>query len=103
EIKKSSVFDLAHKKSIVQCALKGDLPTFVISWKNPTPAESHFGLDTYVGAIEDAIDVMREITGSADVNIWGSCSGGITTAAFLANLAARGESKGSSAPTAVWR
>ena len=101
QINKFYVFDLAPEKSIVQFALKGDLPTFVISWKNPTPAESHFGLDTYVGAIEDAIDVMREITGSADVNIWGSCSGGITTAAFLANLAARGESKVSSATIAV--
>ena len=31
---------------------------------------------------------MRDITGSDDVNIWGSCSGGITTSAFLAHLAA---------------
>jgi hypothetical protein len=28
---------------------------------------------------------------SEDVNIWGSCSGGITMSAFLAHLAARGE------------
>ena len=37
---------------------------------------------------------MRDITGSADVNIWGSCSGGITMSAFLANLA-RGRKQGS--------
>ena len=37
-------------------------------------AESDFGLDTYVAALEEAVDVMRDITGSADVNIWGSCS-----------------------------
>jgi polyhydroxyalkanoate synthase subunit PhaC len=101
QINKFYVFDLVPKKSIVQFALKGDLQTFAISWKNPTPAASHFGLDTYVGALEEAVDVMRDITGSADVNIWGSCSGGITTSALLGNLAARGEAKVSSATIAV--
>jgi polyhydroxyalkanoate synthase len=101
QINKFYVFDLTPEKSIVQLALSGALPTFAISWKNPTPAESHFGLDTYVGALEDAVDVMREVTGSPDVNIWGSCSGGITTSAFLANLAARSESKVHSATIAV--
>jgi poly[(R)-3-hydroxyalkanoate] polymerase subunit PhaC len=101
QINKFYVFDLVPEKSIVQFALKGDLQTFAISWKNPTPAASHFGLDTYVGALEEAVDVMRDITGSADVNIWGSCSGGITTSALLGNLAARGEAKVSSATIAV--
>ena len=49
QINKFYVFDLVPEKSIIQFALKGDLQTFAISWKNPTPAESHFGLDTYVG------------------------------------------------------
>lgn len=101
QINKFYVFDLVPEKSIVQFALNGDLQTFAISWKNPTPAESHFGLDTYVGALEEAVDVMRDITGSEDVNIWGSCSGGITMSAFLANLAARGQHKVHSATVAV--
>jgi polyhydroxyalkanoate synthase len=101
QINKFYVFDLVPEKSIVQYALKGGLQTFTISWKNPTPAKSHFGLDTYVGALEEAVDVMRDITGSADVNIWGSCSGGITTSALLGNLAARGQAKVCSATIAV--
>jgi polyhydroxyalkanoate synthase subunit PhaC len=101
QINKFYVFDLVPEKSIVQFALKGSLQTFAISWKNPTADESHFGLDTYVGALEEAVDVMRELTGSEDVNIWGSCSGGITTSAFLAHLAARGEPKVHSATVAV--
>jgi polyhydroxyalkanoate synthase subunit PhaC len=101
QINKFYVFDLAPEKSIIQFALKHDLQTFAISWKNPTAAESHFGLDTYVGALEEAVDAMRDITGSDDVNIWGSCSGGITMSAFLANLAARGEHKVHSATVAV--
>src|SRR5262249_45477327 len=101
QINKFYVFDLVPEKSIVQLALKGGLQTFGISWKNPTEAECDFGLDTYVGALENAVDVMRDITGSADVNIWGSCSGGITTSAFLANLAAREAAKVHSATIAV--
>jgi polyhydroxyalkanoate synthase len=101
QINKFYVFDLVPEKSIIQFALKGGLQTFAISWKNPTTAESQFGLDTYVAALEEAVDVIREITGSEDVNIWGSCSGGITMSAFLANLAARGEHKVHSATVAV--
>jgi len=101
QINKFYVFDLVPEKSIIQFALKGGLQPFAISWKNPSSAQSHFGLDTYVRALEEAVDVMREITGSEDVNIWGSCSGGITTSAFLAHLAARGERKVHSATVAV--
>src|ERR1700751_2098094 len=101
QINKFYVFDLVPEKSIIQYALKGGLQTFVISWKKPTAAESHFGLETYVAALEEAVDVIREITGSDDVNVWGACSGGITMSAFLANLAARNEGKVHSATVAV--
>jgi polyhydroxyalkanoate synthase len=101
QINKFYVFDLTPEKSIVQFALKGALQTFAISWKNPTAKESGFGLDTYVRALEEAVHVIRDITGSDDVNVWGACSGGITMSAFLANLAARNEAKVHSATVAV--
>jgi polyhydroxyalkanoate synthase subunit PhaC len=101
QINKFYVFDLVPEKSIVRFALQGGLQTFAISWKNPGAAESRFGLDTYVEGLEQAADVMRDITGSDDINIWGSCSGGITMSALLANLAARGEHKVHSATVAV--
>jgi polyhydroxyalkanoate synthase len=101
QINKFYVFDLAPGKSIIRYCLEGNLQAFAISWKNPTPAERHFGIETYVVALEEAVDVMRDITGSEDVNIWGSCSGGITVSAFLAHLAARGERKVHSATVAV--
>ena len=101
QINKFYVFDLAPEKSIVRFALNGDLQAFVISWKNPTANESHFGLDTYVRALEEAVDVIRDITVSDDVNVWGACSGGTTMSAFLGNLAARNEAKVHSATVAV--
>src|SRR5262249_35473083 len=101
QINKFYVFDLVPGKSIIRYCLDGSLQTFAISWKNPTPAECRFGIDTYVGALEEAVDVMRDITGSDDVNIWGSCSGGITGSSVLAHLEARGEWKVHSATVAV--
>jgi polyhydroxyalkanoate synthase len=101
QINKFYVFDLAPEKSIIRYCLEGNLQAFAISWKNPTPAERRFGIDTYVAALEEAVDATREITGSESVNIWGSCSGGITMSAFLAHLAARGETKVHSATVAV--
>lgn len=100
QINKFYVFDLPGK-SIIEFALKGGLQTFAISWKNPTAEEGHFGLATYVAALDEAVDAVRDITGADDVNIWGSCSGGITMSAFLASLAARGEKKVHSATVAV--
>jgi polyhydroxyalkanoate synthase len=101
QINKFYVFDLAPEKSVIRYSLEAGLQTFAVSWKNPTAADRGFGLDTYVAALEEAVDAMRAITGSEDVNIWGSCSGGITTSAFLAHLAARGEAKVHSATVAV--
>ena len=101
QINKFYVFDLVPEKSVIRYCLEAGLQTFAISWKNPSAAEQRFGLDTYVAALERAADAMREITGSKDVNIWGSCSGGITTSAFLAHLAARAEPKIHSATVAV--
>jgi polyhydroxyalkanoate synthase len=101
QINKFYVFDLVPEKSIIRYCVDGGLQTFAISWKNPSAVERGFGLDTYVAALEQAVDAMHAITGSEDVNIWGACSGGITTSAFLAHLAARDEAKVHSATVAV--
>ncbi|MBV8190281.1 MAG: alpha/beta fold hydrolase [Alphaproteobacteria bacterium] len=100
QINKFYLFDLPGK-SIVQFALQGGLQTFAISWKNPTERESHYGLETYITALGEAVDAVRAITGSEDVNVWGSCSGGITLSAFLASLAARNDKRVHSATVAV--
>src|SRR4029450_2351750 len=106
QINKFYVFDLAPEKSIIQYCLEGNLQTFAISWKNPTPAERRLGTATYVAALEEARHALRGLNrparpGREEVNIWGSGSGGITMSAFLAHLAARGERKIYSATVAV--
>ncbi|MBV9713586.1 MAG: alpha/beta fold hydrolase, partial [Ktedonobacteraceae bacterium] len=93
QINKFYVFDLSAKKSLVQYALNQGVQVFIISWRNPTPAQRSWGIDTYIGAIRKAIDVVCDITGSSDCNLLGACSGGITTVAFVGYLAMLGECK----------
>lgn len=93
QINRYYVFDLAPGRSVVQWALQGGIPTFVVSWRNPTRGLADSGLDAYVEALEEAVDAASEITGARDVNLFGACSGGITLCALLGYLAAGRERK----------
>ncbi len=92
------VADLMHNGGL---PAQVDARAFAVGKNLATTSGSVVYLDTYVAALEEAVDAMREITGSEDVNIWGSCSGGITMSAFLAHLAVRDETKVHSATVAV--
>jgi polyhydroxyalkanoate synthase len=93
QINKYYFMDLAPGRSFVEYAVSRGIPFFAVSWRNPRPEHGAWNLDTYVGAVLDAIDVAREITGSDDVNVKGLCAGGITASAALAHLAATGDSR----------
>jgi poly[(R)-3-hydroxyalkanoate] polymerase subunit PhaC len=91
QINKFYVFDLAQGKSVVDYLVKSEFQVFAVSWRNPTAAQRHWDLDTYVGALIEAIEAVRDITGSVDVNLHGACSGAMTISALLGHLASRGE------------
>ncbi|MBM7060450.1 alpha/beta fold hydrolase [Pseudomonas sp. UL073] len=91
QINKYYAIDLSPDKSLIQWTQDSGVQMFVISWRNPTAKHRDWGLSDYVLCLDQAVEVARQITGSADVNMWGSCSGGITLAAYLGWLAARGE------------
>jgi polyhydroxyalkanoate synthase subunit PhaC len=91
QINKFYVLDLAPGKSLIEYAVTSGLQVFLISWRNPTPAQRDWGLDTYVSSILEAIDATCEITGSPDVNALAACAGGITMMALLGHLAAKGD------------
>jgi polyhydroxyalkanoate synthase len=61
---------------------------FTISWRNPTGAQRDWNYDTYAQAVIEATDVIRQVSGSPDVNIMGGCLGGMTAAVVQAHLAA---------------
>ena len=77
--------------SLVEHVVQSGVPYFAMSWRNPTPAQRDWNLDTYVAACKEAIEVACEITGATDANVVGICAGGITMACLLGHLAAPGE------------
>ncbi|WP_375738726.1 alpha/beta fold hydrolase [Pseudomonas boanensis] len=91
QINKYYAIDLSPEKSLIKWAQDSGVQMFVISWRNPTSEHRDWGLSEYALCLDQAVDVACKITGSPDVNMWGSCSGGITLAAYLGWLAARGE------------
>ncbi|KRV81282.1 class II poly(R)-hydroxyalkanoic acid synthase [Pseudomonas citronellolis] len=89
QINKYYIFDLSPEKSFVQYALKNNLQLFMVSWRNPDARHREWGLSTYVKALDEAIEVVRSISGSRSVNLMGACSGGLTIAALQGHLQAR--------------
>ncbi|MGD0472689.1 MAG: alpha/beta fold hydrolase [Candidatus Velthaea sp.] len=102
QINKYYVFDLSPEKSMVDFLIKGGIGSFVVSWRNPTAAQRDWGMDTYVTALIEAIDAIKEISGSPKVNIAGACAGAMTLSALLGYYAAgRGKNPVNSATLMV--
>src|SRR5258708_9559406 len=88
QVNKFYVMDLSPNKSIIRYLVANGVQVFAISWRNPTPEQRDWGFETYDRAILEAMEAVRAITASPDVNITGSCLGGMTLAALLGHLAA---------------
>ncbi len=93
--------DLRPGRSFIEYSLGRGLQTFVLSWRNPGQDQRDWDLDTYAARVLRAIDAIRDITGSADVNTIGFCAGGIITTGVLNHLAAAGDARIRSASFAV--
>ena len=84
--------DLAPGRSFVEYAASRGLQPFMLSWRNPSSEQADWDLDTYAARIAAAIDEVRDIAGSDDINVVSFCAGGIMTAGVLSRLADTGES-----------
>src|SRR5207237_5551403 len=73
QVNKFYVMDLSPGKSIIRYLVESGLQVFAISWRNPTPQQRAWGIEAYDRAILEAMEAVRAITGSPDVNIRGSC------------------------------
>ncbi|WP_409330802.1 PHA/PHB synthase family protein [Trujillonella humicola] len=80
--------DLRAGRSFVEHAVAQGFQTFVVSWRNPGKAQAHWDLDTYTERLRRAVAVLRQVTGSPDVNTVGFCAGGILQTLLLNHLAA---------------
>jgi polyhydroxyalkanoate synthase len=91
QINKYYALDLSPDKSMVRFLLESGIQVFCVSWRNPTAANRDCGLHSYVAALDEAVDVAREVTSSDDISMMGSCSGGITSTAYFATLGSAAE------------
>ena len=80
QVNKYYALDLAPGRSMIEYLLKQGIQVFCMSWRNPTGAQRDWNFDTYAQATIEAIDAVREVTGSPDVNMMGGCLGGMTVA-----------------------
>ena len=64
QINKYYISDLAPGRSFVEHAVAAGIPYFAISWRNPTPAQRDWDLDTYVAACKEAIEVACDVGAS---------------------------------------
>jgi polyhydroxyalkanoate synthase len=89
QINKFYFLDLSPGRSFVEYSVSQGVPTFMVSWRNPGVEQRHWDLDTYIGALVEAIAAVKYITGSKQVNAFGFCAGGITLAALAGYFATR--------------
>jgi polyhydroxyalkanoate synthase len=93
--------DLRPGRSFIEYCVARGLQTFLLSWRNPGREQRDWDLDTYAARVLRAIDAVRDITGSGDVNTIGFCAGGIITTGVLNHLAATRDARIRSASFAV--
>jgi polyhydroxyalkanoate synthase len=101
QINKFYIMDLAPHRSLTEYAVAHGIQFFTISWRNPGSELADKGLDDYVAAIEQASSVVREVTGSPDLNLLAVCAGALTTALATAHLTAIGDPRVNSATLIV--
>jgi polyhydroxyalkanoate synthase len=85
------ILDLTPKKSFVRWAVEQGMTVFMVSWRSADESLAHLGMDDYVAAELEAVEVAREICGTPSAHTLGFCVAGTHLAAMLAVLAARGE------------
>ena len=90
QINKMYINDLSPEKSIIKWQVDNGMQTFVISWRNPSKEQGHWGMADYIASCEEALEIVSEITGSKTVNVSAGCSGGQTASVLASKLAATG-------------
>ena len=91
-INKFYILDLQPENSLIRHAVAEGHRVFVLSWKNAQEDIAQRTWDDYIeNAAIRALDLVKEITRSEQINTLGFCIGGTILATALAVLAARDE------------
>ncbi|TCZ66671.1 PHA/PHB synthase family protein [Roseicella aquatilis] len=97
-INKFYILDLRPRNSFIRWAVEQGHTVFVVSWVNPDARLAEKGFDDYMQeGIYDALSAIEQATGEREVNAIGYCLGGTLLATTLAHMAARRDTRISSA------
>jgi polyhydroxyalkanoate synthase subunit PhaC len=89
-INKYYILDMQPQNSLIKYLVDSGFTVFVISWKNPDASMEETSFEDYLtlGPL-NALNVIKEITGSPKVNAIGYCIGGTLLSMALPYLAAK--------------
>jgi polyhydroxyalkanoate synthase len=97
-INKFYILDLNPDKSFIRWCVAQGLTVFCVSWVNPDERHRQMGFREYMeDGVLAAVGAACEITGQPDVTGIGYCVGGTMMAVTLAYMAAKGDTRISSA------
>jgi polyhydroxyalkanoate synthase len=79
------MLDLEPQRSFVQNLLAAGLDVYLIDWGRPSAADRFLDLGDYInGYLDEAVERVRQASGSHQVNLMGICMGGTFSAIYTA-------------------
>jgi polyhydroxyalkanoate synthase subunit PhaC len=90
-INKFYITDLAPGRSMVEYLVGQGHQVFVLSWRNPDARHRDWDLDSYGGAVVEALGALRAICEVPQASVCALCSGGIASAMVAAHLSTTGK------------
>ena len=92
-VNKYYFWDLAPGRSLIEYVVDRGVDCFTIVWRDPREDNGDWGVEAYLTAAYEAVDVVLEITGADGVQVFGDCSGGMLLSMLLAHQAAEGTNR----------
>jgi polyhydroxyalkanoate synthase len=83
--------DLTPDRSLFKQLVDAGIQLFAVSWRNPTPAQRNWSLETYTEGVVTACRVARSVCHGERINLIGVCAGGLVAATAAGLMQARSD------------